>query len=314
MKRCLCCGLPTDEENAAYHVQCRKRLFQSTQIPVFNYTQEQLNALATSIIRLRVSVPGVQPKLSLHLEQKTGHGNARLTLVGLEGDFILKPPISAWPHLPEAEHFCMIFARLCRLFTAECGLIPLASGELAYITRRMDRGPGGRKIHMEDFCQATGRLTEQKYRGSMEQIGKAIRRYSRVPGLDAIRFFEMSVFCFLTGNSDMHLKNFSLMHSGDGLGELSPAYDLVPVNVIMPEDKEEFALSLNGKKARIKRSDFEIFGRTIGLTEPQVQKALQRIAEVSNKKLDEALGRSFLPEDMKDAFSALFETRFARLG
>ena len=313
MTRCLCCGLPIDEAANVYHTRCLKRLFQSTKIPVFSYTREQLNALATSIIQSRISVPGVQPKLSLHLERNSGGENGRLTLVGLEGDFILKPPVSTWPHLPEAEHFCMLFARLCRLSTAEFGLIPLASGELAYITQRMDRKAGGKKIHMEDFCQITNKLTEQKYRGSMEQVGKAIRRYSSVPGLDAIRFFELSVFCFLTGNSDMHLKNFSLIHAGDGLGELSPAYDLVPVNVIMPEDKEELALALNGKKARIRRSDFETFGHTIGLTDQQIQKALKRIGSAGPKKVSEALARSFLPESMKTSFAALLQRRLARL-
>ncbi len=313
MTRCLCCGLPIDDANTGYHARCRKRLFQSTMSPVFSYTQEQLNALAASIIQSRISVPGVQPKLSLHLERDSPRGNSRLTLVGLDGDFILKPPVSTWPHLPEAEHFCMLFARMCRLSTAEFGLISLASGERAYITRRMDREPGGRKIHMEDFCQVTNRLTEQKYRGSMEQIGKAIRRYSSVPGLDAIRFFELSFFCFLTGNSDMHLKNFSLIQSDHGFGELSPAYDLVPVNLIMPEDKEESALSLNGRKAKICRSDFETFGRTIGLTDPQIQKALKRIGGAAKKNSPEALARSFLPEEMKIAFLALLERRLARL-
>lgn len=313
MTRCLCCGMPVDEANAAYHVRCRKQLFRSTRIPVFSYTREQLNTLAASIIQSRISVPGVQPKLSVHLERTSGDESGRLTLVGLDGDFILKPPVSAWPHLPEAEHFCMLFARLCRLSTAEFGLIPLASGELAYITRRMDRKLGGRKIHMEDFCQITNRLTEQKYRGSMEQIGKAIRRHSNVPGLDTIRFFELSVFFFLTGNSDMHLKNFSLIHAGDGLGELSPAYDLVPTNLIMPEDKEEMALSLNGKKARISRSDFEAFGCAIGLMDPQIQKALKRVDAVCKKNLGEALARSFMSDDMKTAFFALFERRCVKL-
>ena len=106
-------------------------------------------------------------------------------------------------------------------------MIPLASGELAYLTRRIDRSPPGirarsqglgqaGKFPMEDLCQVTGRLTEDKYKGSLEQVGKAIRTYSTQPGLDAINFFELVIFCFLTGNSDMHLKNFSLWRPATG--------------------------------------------------------------------------------------------------
>ena len=120
----------------------------------------------------------------------------------------------------------MLLARACHIVTAEFGLIPLKSGELSYIIRRMDRD-GDRKLHMEDFCQILNKVTAQKYNGSMEQIGRALREYSDVAGLDAIRLFELTVFCFLTGNSDMHLKNFSLMRRENGTVELSPAYDLV---------------------------------------------------------------------------------------
>ncbi len=110
---------------------------------------------------------------------------------------------------------------------------------------------------MEDVCQITERLTEEKYNGSYEQIAKAIRRHSVNPGLDVINFFEMVLFCFLTGNVDMHLKNFSLVDTAEKGGiTLAPAYDMVATALVTPNDKVDLALTLNGKNKRITLNDF----------------------------------------------------------
>ena len=310
--RCLCCGKPLSEQDSCYHPKCAGKLFGSRSIPALNYTQEELNALAKKTVLNRVTVPGIQPKLSLHLERGNPLANSRLTMVGLEGDYILKPQTPQWKHLPEAEHFCMMLARSCKISTSEFGLIPLKTGDLAYITRRMDRS-GGRMFHMEDFCQILNKTTSQKYNGSMEQIGKALRRHSDVPGLDAVRLLELTVFCFLTGNSDMHLKNFSLLRKGNGAWELSPAYDLVPVKIIMPADMEELALTLNGKKNRLKRTDFERFAATMNLTPVQSSRALGRILSAVERNLPGALSASFLSEDMKSEIEALVLERISRI-
>ena len=310
--RCLCCGENLKEKETFYHARCMKKLFRSMHVPALNYTQDELNALAKETILNRISVPGVQPKLSLHLERGKARGRSRLTLVGLEGDYILKPQTPQWPCLPEAEHFCMLLARKCGIATAEFGLIPLKSGELAYITRRMDRTEKG-ALHMEDFCQILNKMTDQKYNGSMEQIGKAIRSYSDVAGLDLMRFFELAVFCFLTGNSDMHLKNFSLLRDEDGHLELSPAYDLVPVKIILPADQEELALTLNGKKNRLKKEDFESLGKSLNLTPSQITRTLSRIVDDVEQNLIETLSRSFLPEEMKTAVETLIQARLTRI-
>ncbi|MCQ2380303.1 MAG: HipA domain-containing protein [Victivallaceae bacterium] len=312
IRRCLRCGEPLGPLESSYHARCVRKLFGSSRIPAFDYTQDELNALARKTIASRISVPGVQPKLSLHLERGGASPGHRLTLVGLDGDYILKPQTPLWPFLPEAEHFCMLLARRCRISTADCGLIPLKSGELAYVTRRMDRAADG-AMHMEDFCQILDKLTEQKYNGSMEQIGKAIRMHSDAAGLDLVRFFELSIYCFLTGNSDMHLKNFSLIRLRDGRYELSPAYDLVPVRIIMPQDKEELALTLNGKKSRLGTADFERFGFTLGLTAAQVKKTMRNITGNVIAELPAALDRSFMPQEMRERTAALVKFQFARL-
>ena len=310
--RCLSCGKIIDEDNSFYHKRCAKKLFGSQQIPALNYTLEELNELAKNTILERVSVPGVQPKLSLHLERGAKETASRLTLVGLAGNYILKPQSPQWKNLPEAEHFCMLLARKCKIIVADFGLIPLKSGELAYITSRMDRQKK-RMFHMEDFCQILNKMTSQKYSGSMEQIGKALLEYSTVPGLDAIRHFELAIFCFLTGNSDMHLKNFSMLQKESGKWELSPAYDLVPVKIILPQDTEELALTLNGKKNRLKRSDFETFGASLKLNEVQIRKTIQRITDLLQKFLPETLKESFLPEEMQMAVNTLITERLARI-
>lgn len=312
MNRCLACGKRTEPAEGNYHRRCLKLLFHSDKAPVLGCSWQELNQMARQVVQQRISVPGVQPKLSVHVEKGHALGVDRLTLVGLEGDYILKLPSPSYPFLPEAEHFCMTFARLVGIETADFGLIPLQSGELAYITRRIDRTDAG-PLHMEDFCQLTDKVTEQKYRGSMEQVGKALRAFSSTPGLDAIRFFELALFCFLTGNSDMHLKNYSLLRQGIGDYCLAPAYDLVPVKIILPTDQEEFALTLNGKKAKISRQDLEQFGQAIALTEAQIRNAFGRILANGEKHLAEALDRSFLPPGKQAEITRLFAGRAKRI-
>lgn len=98
-------------------------------------------------------------------------------------------------------------AEAAKIAVVPHGLIRFTDGELCYITRRIDRLSDGQKVSMEDMCQLTERLTEYKYKGSYEQIAKAIKKYSSAPQLDLVNFWELVVFSWITGNSDMHLKN-----------------------------------------------------------------------------------------------------------
>ena len=302
--RCLVCG--TSCPTGHYHTRCAQALFCSEQVPSFAYSAEDLNRMAKNLVTSHVSVPGVQAKLSLHLE-RTASGPDRLTLVGLEGDYILKLQTAVYPELPESEHFTMMLARRCGLTTAAFGLVPLASGAYAYLTRRMDRENGIKA--MEDFCQLTERPTEKKYFGSYEQIGKLIRRYARFGGADALRFFEEVLFCYLTGNNDMHLKNFSLLREPDGSWNLSPAYDLVPAQIHLPKDAEELALTLNGKKRRLVADDFAAFAASLRLTNTQFKRAVRRLTERLSEMLDETLERSFLSQGFQTKVRALVAQR-----
>jgi serine/threonine-protein kinase HipA len=228
----------------------------------------QINELARETTRHRLTIPGVQPKLSLALD-KTKKQEERLTIVGLwNGIFILKPAHESFRQLPENEDVTMHMAETCGIKTAAHGLIRFKSGELAYIARRFDRKfKRGKieKLHQEDMCQLTGLLTENKYDSSMEKIAKAVNQYTTNKGLELLTLFQVTIFSFLTGNSDMHLKNFSIIKEKDGTVGFTPAYDLLASKIVMPEDKEELALTLNGKKHKLNRKDFDIFADHCGI-------------------------------------------------
>lgn len=308
---CRICLEPLALGEEQYHPSCCKALFGETHPPALPYSHDDLNKLAERLVLSHVAVPGVQPKLSLHLERDGGTRTGRFTLVGLEGGFILKPPVEQYPQMPELEHLTMRMAESFGIETASCGLIELKDHGLALIVKRMDRD-GESKLAMEDMCQLTDRLTEEKYRGSLESVGKVILSHCSNPGLDALRFLEVNLFCFLTGNADMHLKNFSLLRTAEGEIRLAPAYDLLPTVLLLPEDKEECALTLNGKKSRIGRRDFVALGLALGLTERQISNVFQRFEKFRSKSLLQ-LERCHCIGESAENFRQLIKARWDRL-
>ncbi len=161
---------------------------------------------------------------------------------------------------------------------------------------------------MEDMCQISERLTEYKYKGSYEQIAKLILQYSSTPKLDLVNFWEVVLFSWLTGNADMHLKNFSLYAPQQGVVALTPAYDLLSTAIAMPEDTEELALTLNGKKRKISRSDFETSMSASGLDKKVVSNICSKFEKFADKWYDE-IAVSFLPDDMKSKYLELLTLR-----
>jgi serine/threonine-protein kinase HipA len=166
---------------------------------------------------------------------------------------------------------------------------------------------------MEDMAQLTERMTEQKYLGGYEQVLRAIVSYSVNPGLDTLRFFEILVFSFLTGNSDMHLKNFSLINQPKLGYVLSAAYDLVPAAIVLPDDKEEMALHLNGKKHKLSRKDFESLFARAQLLPQQNERIFEKMQEAI-PTWRKQIANSFVTEANKKRFLALIEKRARRLG
>ena len=315
MNRCLYCYENID--SGIYHVPCSRRLFGTSKPPILDYTLDELYSLAVQSF-FTATVPGVQPKMSLarFSENKCD----KLTFFGMLGDYIMKPQVRSYRALPENEALTMHMAAIAGIDIAPCGLLPLASGELVYITLRMDRLVAGTrglkkvKRHMEDFCQATEHSTEHKYRGSMELVARTIRKFSDTPGLDLVNILKRTLFFFLTGNADMHLKNFSFLYDGPAK-RLAPAYDLLSTRLVISEkdDPEEMALTINGRKNRLKLGDFAIFSKNIGLNTKQFQTACDGLATQLPAML-ELVQKSFLPEDLKKAYGELLRERAVLLG
>lgn len=250
-------------------------------------TEEMFETAVRDSVDHGYTVPGVQKKVPLY------------------DRYILKPATEQYPYLSEAEYLTMQMAEKTGIQTVPHAL--LKEGNMhAYITRWIDRD-GKKKIAMEDFCQLDQRLTQDKYHGSYERCAKIIRRYSSRIGIDLSEFFVRIVFCFLTGNSDMHLKNFSLIENERGC-VLSSAYDLLPVNVILPEDSEQCALTLNGKKKNIRKKDLYALGEQCGLRKDTSEKLIQR--QLKNVPVFlEMIDDSYLSLDLKERYKALMNER-----
>lgn len=313
MKKCLYCYKPLETDNLVdFHEQCSLAFFGTKQPPVFEHTLKQMAELAKNVVERSVAVPGVQPKLSLSLVNDTMQdGNkGRLTVVGaLGGNYIFKPPSENYPEMPENEHLTMRIAEAFGINTVMSSLIRLQSGELAYITKRIDRKQSGEKIHMLDMFQITEAV--DKYKSSMEKVGKALEENSSNTLLDTLYFLELGVFSFLTGNNDMHLKNFSMINSGD-IWSLAPAYDLLNVAIANPDDTEELALTLEGKKKKLKWEHFERLGKKLGLNDKQLKSMATRF--IKNKPIAlKWINNSFLSAEYKEKYKILLEDRYVTL-
>lgn len=295
--KCLYCYKPLGEGEVEYHWACARKIFESRTVPVLPYTRANIKDLAREIVSASTTVTGVQAKLSLDISRSHSGEPQRFTIVGLWGRYILKPQTEMYPHLPENEDLTMHMAEVAGIKTVPHSLIRFADGELCYITRRVDRTKNGGKIAMEDMCQLSERLTEDKYKGSYERIAKLIRRYSAAPLLDVVNFWEVVLFSWLTGNADMHLKNFSLFRPADNY-MLTPAYDLLSTALAMPEDDEDLALTLNGKKKRIKREDFEKAMLDSGMDAKAIENLFSRFSKAI-PKWHELITESFLPTDLQ---------------
>lgn len=309
--KCLYCYEPVDGGND-FHEKCSQEFFGSPHPPLIEYSVDQMAELAKKIIERRVAVPGVQAKLSMSVVKEVQEKqDTRLTVVGaLGGQYIFKPPSNNFPQMPENEHVTMRIGEAFGIRVVQSSLIRLASGELSYITKRIDRAEDGQKIHMLDMFQITE--ATDKYKSSHEKIGKALNIYSENTLLDKIFFLELVLFSFLTGNNDMHLKNFSMIKGPSGW-VLASAYDLLNVRILIPEDSEELALTLAGKKKKLKKEDFADLGFKLGLTDKQVKGVFNRMMNNKPKAIS-WVNKSFLSTEMKTQYIDVLEGRYKQLG
>lgn len=285
-------------------------MFGTSHAPIIDFDLKQLEILAQQLVVKSIAITGVQPKLSLEMEKQRNEF-PRLTIVGFQGNFILKPPTSSYKELPQNEDLTMHLASLVKINTAAHCLIRLQSGELAYLTKRFDRNKK-EKIAVEDFCQLSENLTEQKYRSSIEKVAKISHQFTSNKGLEALRLFELVLFCYLTGNADMHLKNFALIENPFGEYELSPAFDLLSTALVIPEDKEESALSINGRKNKIKRKDFDTLASNMNIHSKVLDSIYLRFEKNLPLWID-FIKQSFLSKASQKIYIKLIKTKHQNL-
>ena len=312
MAKCLYCYKELLDGECDFHKRCCKKMFMTQHVPMLPYTQENIEELAKEVIRSQTTLTGVQAKLSLDICNDSEKGATRFTIVGLWGRYILKPPTDRFENLPEIEDLTMHLAELAKIKVVPHSLVRFSDGKLCYITRRIDRLANGEKLAMEDMCQLTERLTEYKYQGSYEQIARAIKKYSSSPQLDVVNFWEQVLFSWITGNADMHLKNFSMYSQRNGEYELTPAYDMLSTSIVMPEDTEELALALNGRKRKIKKEDFVFSMTSTGVTEKVVDNMFNKFKRLKDKWF-EFIDSSFLNDNQKELYKSIINNRLNRL-
>lgn len=310
--KCLYCGkdiASTELTEGNWHKKCIKRFFGIPSIPKLEITDDTLAGLVDNSVNKGMTIPGVQKKISLHLSHDDSY---RLTVVDYPTGFILKPQTNEYKNLPEYEDLAMRLADCVGIKTVPHALI-LLNSNYAYITKRIDRNITKnqcQKYAMEDFCQLANHLTIDKYKSSYEYCGKIIAKYSSRPGIDITEMFYRIIFSFVIGNSDMHLKNFSLIETELSNREfvLSDAYDMLPVNVILPEDTEQMALTVNGKKRNILYKDFIQLAKNCNIPEKVAISLIEKISSYEEKMLKE-VDESYLSEEQKEIVSKLIITR-----
>ena len=303
--KCLICYRPLDESETDYHKKCLKKEFGLKQMPIVNINEKELKKYARQQIEANTAITGVQPKLSLWLDDSKQ--NIRFTLADSKSNFIIKPASEVYPCLPENEDLCMHLASELNIKTAKHSLIKMSSDKLAYITQRFDRVKD-RKLASEDLCQLTASLTEHKYRGSYEKTGRTIRQYSSQSGLDVLTYFELVLFSYIVGNADMHLKNFSMLENMDGSFTLSPAYDLLSTFIVIENEPEQLSLTINGKRNKIKKTDFDMLAKNLSLNQKQRDNSYKKYIS-KKEKMAWWVQNSFLPNNQKEKLQNLIDTR-----
>ena len=264
MDRCLYCYGELTDGQIDFHGECSKKMFGTAIPPELPYTRDSAAELVKYVVQKHTSILGTQPKLPLRLDLKGKETPKCFSVAEPSDDYILKLQTEKCRQLPELEDLTMHLAEIAKIKTVPHSLIRLADGEFCYITKRIDRDTKKNALPIEDICQLSGRISEYKYKGSYEQVARLILKYSAAPKLDLANFWEQVLFCWLTGNADLHLKNISLYSRSEGTYTLTPAYGMYSTALVM-DDKDDLALTLNRKRSKLKRVDFEIAFSQSGL-------------------------------------------------
>lgn len=277
-----------------------RKLTQLKDLPLTQ--EEQLREAATRADKM--SVQGVQPKLSAKLNVK----DEVFDIVDRGGTYILKPQNNFYPELPENESLTMKLAETIGIEVPLNGLIYSIDGKFTYFIKRFDRYGKNKKLSLEDFAQLAGKSRETKYDYSLEKLVTLIETFCTFPAIEKVKLFRLTIFNFLVGNEDMHLKNFSLI-TRDNKVELSPAYDLLNTTIVS-QSQEEIALPIAGRKKNLnKKILIDYFAKErLKLNDTIISQVLNKInAEFGN--WEKIISVSFLSNDMKEKYFELMKRR-----
>lgn len=285
-----CCFCYQDVGTNAWHPHCCETFFGQPQVPVLLPDEGGWERAAQEVIDQHIAVTGVQPKLPL--------------MAGaLHHKYILKPQHPHFPAMPENEDLTMHLATLFGIAVCQHALVKAADGSWVYLAARMDRS--GEQQHMEDCCQLAELPSDKKYQGSYEKIGRLLTKHCTDAATDLRRFFEVVLFSYLTGNSDMHLKNFSVLHEQHTI-KLAPAYDLLNIHLVNPADTEELGLTLNSRKRKIRLSDFELLAARLGIPAAMRDGIFHRFT-TQHHQIYEWINASFLSPAYKERYWQIWE-------
>jgi len=307
MNRCpISYQLCGDNEYAAAGLKMLSRSLKKL-APLPFSAQEQRKEAAVRMRRM--SIQGVQPKLSANLDTR----NSTFEIVNQKGKYIIKPQSDIYQQVPENEDVSMRMAKAVGIEVPFHGMIYSRDGSLSYFIKRFDRVGRNRKLPVEDFSQLAGLSRDTKYDFTIEKIIRLIEQFCTFPAIEKIKFFKLVLFSFIIGNEDMHIKNFSLITRKNKV-EFSPAYDLLNSTLAMDGAEEEMALHLAGKRSRFRRRELiDYLGKKrLGLNDAtiiQTEKDFQKVLTKWEKLID----ISFLDSERQTIYLELIKERFQRL-
>ena len=277
-----------------------KEMFNSSKWPVIDFNLGDISQKAQKLAG-KLSISGVQPKLSVKLDKKQN----MLIPVAESGEYILKPQTPTFPNIPENEQCCMTIAEELGIDIPLHCLIPLKDQSLAYVVKRFDREKNG-KIHQEDFAQILEET--DKYRGSVEQIGRKLKEISSAPGYDTQLLFERVVLNFILGNGDAHLKNYSISYRDRDNIRLTPAYDIVCSKLVLPNE-EDSAITIDGEKNKLRQEDFDKLAEYLNIPVKIRYEKFEKKFDVMRKIIE----ASRIDRGKQQKFLEIIQERISRL-
>jgi len=305
MSSCLIC-LDKTKGDDEYHTSCLESLFGTKELPSLDVEPSELYKLAATKMAGKMSISGAQEKVSLLLSPD----RTSLEVAARGGQYILKPEGVRFSAVPQNEQLSMQMARLSSIEVPEFGLIRLKEGSIAYIIKRFDRTDDGGKLPVEDFNQLAMKKLRDKYNGSGEECAKIIRKYATETLIEMQKFYRLMLFSWWMANGDMHMKNFSLITNHDGICRLSPAYDLVCTELVIPGDT--LAMPIGGRVKNFTRRKWLDFAEYCEIPKRAAERLIADQIDVLAPSI-ELISKSFLSQEMKEEYEETIRANTAVL-